>query len=78
MSTAEAASDGPIAGWVARMLSYQFARAVADGRLILTLESFEPAVLPVRPGLYRWAVFTPEAPCFLDFAPPRLKARPPP
>jgi DNA-binding transcriptional LysR family regulator len=48
VNTAEAAIDGAAAGLgVTRVLSYQVAQAVLDGRIQIVLAEYEPAPLPV-------------------------------
>ena len=48
VNTAEAAVDAAIAGvGVTRVLAYQAAAALADGRLVRVLERFEPPAVPV-------------------------------
>ena len=48
LNTAEAAIDGAAAGLgVTRVLSYQVAQAVLDGRIQIVLAEYEPAPLPV-------------------------------
>ncbi len=75
VSTAEAAIDAAVAGiGITRLLSYQTARAVADGRLRLALEDFEPSPQPVN-LLYAGGRRVPlKLRAFLDFAAPRLRA----
>ncbi|MBC2776923.1 LysR family transcriptional regulator [Parasphingopyxis marina] len=76
VNSAEAAVDACIAGaGIVRLLSYQCADAVRDGRLVLLLEDEEPAPWPihlVRAGQERAPV---KIRAFLDFATPRLRAR---
>jgi DNA-binding transcriptional LysR family regulator len=76
VNTPEAAIDAAIAGLgITGVLSYQAARALRDGALVITLAAFEPPPWPVH------LVFTGAGPlplklrAFLDFAAPRLKAR---
>jgi DNA-binding transcriptional LysR family regulator len=76
VNTAEAAIDGAAAGLgVTRVLSYQVAQAVLDGRIEIVLAEYEPAPEPVslihaHPGLTPLKVRV-----ALDFAAPRLRAR---
>jgi DNA-binding transcriptional LysR family regulator len=76
VNTAEAAIDGAAAGLgVTRVLSYQVAQAVLDGRIEIVLAEYEPAPEPVglihaHPGLTPLKVRM-----ALDFAAPRLRAR---
>lgn len=76
LTTAEAAIDAAIAGiGVARLLSYQVARALGEGSLTLVLEDFEPAPRPVS-LLHAGGKKVPlKLRAFLDFAAPRLRAR---
>jgi DNA-binding transcriptional LysR family regulator len=75
LTTAEAAIDAGIAGiGVARLLSYQVARALGEGKLILVLEDFEPPPRPVN-LLHAGGKLVPlKLRAFLDFAAPRLRA----
>jgi DNA-binding transcriptional LysR family regulator len=75
VNTAEAAVDAAIAGLgVTRVLSYQAAKAVADGSLVELLRDFEKPPSPVH------LVYLPQGlpplkfRAFLDFATPRLRA----
>jgi DNA-binding transcriptional LysR family regulator len=73
VNTAEAAIDAAVAGaGVTRVLSYQVAQAVADGRLRIVLASFEFPPVPVSlvhaPGLMPLKLRA-----FRDFARPRLR-----
>lgn len=76
VSTSEASIDAATAGLgLTRVLSYQVAGALADGRLNRVLRPFEPAELPVslvHPG---GRLVPLKLRAFLDFAAPRLKAR---
>jgi DNA-binding transcriptional LysR family regulator len=75
VTTAEAAIDAAVAGiGVARLLSYQVARALGEGALIRILEAFEPPPQPVN-LLYAGGKLVPlKLRAFLDFATPRLRA----
>jgi DNA-binding transcriptional LysR family regulator len=76
VSTAEAAIDAAIAGLgVTRVLSYQTAEAVKDGRLVIALAPFEPAPLPVSLLYGQGRLLPLKLRAFLDFAAPRLKGR---
>lgn len=59
---------------VVRLLSYQVAGEVHDGRLVILLETFEPAPLPVHLIAPRERLAVPRARAFVDFALPRLRA----
>jgi DNA-binding transcriptional LysR family regulator len=76
VTTAEAAIDAAFAGvGVARLLSYQVARALAGGTLVLALEGYEPPPRPVS-LLHAGGKLVPlKLRAFLDFAAPRLRAR---
>jgi DNA-binding transcriptional LysR family regulator len=76
VTTAEAAVDAAAAGiGIARLLSYQVARALADGALTLILEDFEPPPRPIS-LLHAGSKLVPlKLRAFLDFATPRLRAR---
>jgi DNA-binding transcriptional LysR family regulator len=76
VTTAEAAIDAAIAGiGVARLLSYQAARALDEGSLILALEDSEPPPRPVSLLHAGGKLVTLKLRVFLDFATPRLRAR---
>ncbi|SMG01734.1 LysR family transcriptional regulator [Burkholderia singularis] len=75
-NTAESAMDTAALGvGLTRVLSYQAAAAVREGKLRLVLEKFEPPPVPIS------LVHTGQLPvplkirAFLDFARPRLQAR---
>jgi DNA-binding transcriptional LysR family regulator len=76
VNTAEAAIDGAAAGLgVTRVLSYQAAQAVSDGRIQIVLAEYEPARLPVS-LIHGHQGLTPlKVRMALDFAAPRLRAR---
>lgn len=81
VNTAEAAIDAAKAGLgIARVLSYQVARSLADRSLHLILEAFEPEEMPV--SLLHREDRLPQAKVqsFIAFAVPRLRAalKPPP
>lgn len=59
---------------VARLLSYQVAEEVGDGRLVVVLDAFEPAPLPVHLVALKERLSMPKTRMFVDFALPRLKA----
>jgi DNA-binding transcriptional LysR family regulator len=76
VTTAEAAIDAAIAGTgIARLLSYQVARALTERTLTLALEEFEPS--PQRVNLlHAGGKRVPlKLRAFLDFAASRLRAR---
>jgi len=76
VTTAEAALDAAMAGLgIARVLSYQAARALADNTLARALDAPASAELPVNviyPGGRHPA---PKLRAFVDFAAPRLRRR---
>ena len=76
VNTAEAAIDGAAAGLgVTRVLSYQVAQAVLDGRIQIVLAEYEPAAAPVS-LIHAGHGLTPlKVRMALDFAAPRLRAR---
>ena len=76
VNTAEAAIDGAAAGLgVTRVLSYQVAQAVLDGRMKIVLAEHEPAPAPVS-LVHAGRDLTPlRVRMLLDFAAPRLRAR---
>jgi DNA-binding transcriptional LysR family regulator len=76
VNTAEAAIDGAAAGLgVTRVLSYQVAQAVLDGRMQIVLGQYEPAPSPVS-LIHAGHELTPlKVRMLLDFAAPRLRAR---
>ena len=76
VNTAEAAIDGAAAGLgVTRVLSYQVAQAVLDGRIEIVLADYEPAPLPVS-LIHAVQGATPlRVRMLLDFAAPRLRTR---
>lgn len=75
VNTAEAAVDAAVAGLgVTRVLSYQAAKAVADGKLTIILQPFEPATVPASLVYKQQGLVPLKLRAFLDFAIPRLKA----
>ncbi len=76
VNTADGAIDAAIAGaGIARILCYQAAEAIADGRLIVILRTFQPEPLPVHLVHTGQAVMPLKLRAFADFATPRLKDR---
>lgn len=76
VNTAEACIDAAAAGvGVTRVLSYQAAGGVADGRLRIVLEAFEPEPLPVTLLHQAQGAMPLKMRSFLDFAVPRLRQR---
>jgi DNA-binding transcriptional LysR family regulator len=60
---------------VTRLLSYQVADHVHDGRLKVLLRSDEPAPLPVHVIMPSGRLSVPKVRAFMDFAVPRLRVR---
>ena len=70
------AIDAAIAGaGVTRVLSYQAAQAIADGRLVAVLAEYEPEPFPVSLVYPAGRLVPLKLRAFLDFAAPRLKSR---
>ncbi|RDK00315.1 LysR family transcriptional regulator [Paraburkholderia lacunae] len=75
VNTAEAAIDAAIAGvGLTRVLSYQAARAVEEGKLQLVLREFEPEPIPVSLMHAGQGPLPLKTRSFIDFAVPRLRA----
>ena len=74
VTTAEAAVDAASAGLgITRILSYQAAREIRNGSLIVALQDYEPEPWPVH-LLYLGGRMLPlKVRAFLDFATPRLR-----
>jgi len=76
VNTAEAAIDAAAAGvGVTRVLSYQVARAVADGTLRIVLADYEADPLPINLVHVGQGVLPLKTRAFLDFAAPRVRDR---
>ncbi|QGZ65923.1 LysR family transcriptional regulator [Paraburkholderia acidisoli] len=76
LNTPEAAIDAALLGiGLTRVLSYQVAAAVREGKLALVLEDFEPPAWPVSLVHAGQAPLPLKLRAFLDFAAPRLRAR---
>ena len=76
VNTAEAAIDAAAAGvGVTRVLSYQVAQAVADGRIEIVLADREPEPAPVSLIHSGQGLMPLRVRMLLDFAAPRLRAR---
>ncbi len=76
VNTAEAAIDATIIGvGVARVLSYQAARALADKQLQIVLADVEPEPLPVSLVHPAQSLMPQKLRVFLDFLAPRLRTR---
>lgn len=74
VNTAEAALDAAIKGiGVTRVLSYQAARAVREGKLRIVLRAFEPAPMPVSLLHAGQDPVALKIRSFIDFAAPRLR-----
>ncbi|KQS59344.1 LysR family transcriptional regulator [Rhizobium sp. Leaf371] len=75
VDTADGAIDAALAGaGIARILSYQAATALADGRLVVVLEDAQPEPLPVHLVHLGQAIMPLKMRAFADFATPRLRA----
>lgn len=73
----EAAITAAIAGWgLTRVLSYQVAAALRDGRLQVVLEAFEPEPLPIHVVHVEGRGASAKVRSFVDFAVARLRADP--
>ena len=76
VNTAEAAVDAAIAGvGITRLLSYQAAQAVAEGKLKIVLTAFEPAPSPINIVYIGQTLLPRKTRAFLDFVAPRLRER---
>jgi len=76
VNTASGAIDAALAGaGIARVLSYQAARAIADGRLVPVLQQFQTAPRPVHLVHGGQAILPLKLRALMDYAAPRLKAR---
>jgi len=76
VNTAEAAIDAAVAGvGVTRVLSYQAANAVAEGRLKIVLAAYEPEPLPINLVHVGQSMLPLKTRAFLDFAAPRIRER---
>jgi DNA-binding transcriptional LysR family regulator len=74
VNTAEAALDAAIKGiGLTRVLSYQAARAVREGKLRIVLRAFEPAPMPVNLLHAGQDPVALKIRSFIDFAAPRLR-----
>lgn len=75
VNTAEAAIEAAIAGiGLTRVLSYQVARAIDGGSMVIVLEKFEPAPFPIHLLRVGERLMPAKLRAFLDFATPRLRA----
>ncbi len=75
VNTASGALDAALAGaGIVRVLSYQAAAAVAEGRLIPVLQEFQTAPRPVQLVHGGQPILPLKLRAFLDFVAPRLKA----
>jgi DNA-binding transcriptional LysR family regulator len=76
VNTAEAALEAAMAGaGLTRVMSYQAAGAVRDGRLVIVLRDYEPEPNPISLVYPSGRLVPLKLRAFLDFAVPRLKAR---
>jgi DNA-binding transcriptional LysR family regulator len=75
VNTAEAAIEAAIAGvGLTRVFSYQVARAIESGVLVIVLGKFESAPVPVSLVYAGQRLLAAKLRAFLDFAAPRLRA----
>ncbi|UPG94001.1 LysR family transcriptional regulator [Luteibacter aegosomatissinici] len=76
VNTAEAAIDAAVLGvGLIRVLSYQVASALSEGRLRVVLRAYETAPLPIHLVHKGQAPLPLKLRAFLDFAAPRLRKR---
>ena len=76
VNTANGAIDAALAGaGIIRILSYQAAAAIAEGRLAVVLADYQPEPLPVQLVYAGQSILPLKLRAFSDFAIPRLKAR---
>jgi DNA-binding transcriptional LysR family regulator len=76
VNTAEAALDAVMAGaGLTRVMSYQAAEAVCDGRVVMVLRDYAPEPNPISLVYPSGRLVPLKLRAFLDFAVPRLKAR---
>jgi DNA-binding transcriptional LysR family regulator len=76
VTTAEAAIDAAVAGMgVTRLLCYQAAQAVSEGKLKILLRDYGPKPIPVSLVHAGGRLMPVKLRAFLDFAAPRLKSR---
>jgi DNA-binding transcriptional LysR family regulator len=76
VNTAEAAVDAAVAGvGVTRVLSYQAASAVAEGKLRILLTAYEPEPVPINLVYVRQNMLPLKMRAFLDFVAPRIRER---
>ncbi|MEJ0068347.1 MAG: LysR substrate-binding domain-containing protein [Pseudomonadota bacterium] len=75
VTTAEAAIDAAVAGvGITRVMSYQAAAAIGDGRLIALLHAYAPDPYPASLAYPSGRLIPQKLRAFLDFAVPRLRA----
>ena len=76
VNTAEAALDAVMAGaGLTRVMSYQAAEAVRDGRVVMALRDYAPEPNPISLVYPSGRLVPLKLRAFLDFAVPRLKVR---
>jgi DNA-binding transcriptional LysR family regulator len=74
INTAESAIDAAIAGvGVTNVLSYQVARAVAEKKLKIVLQDFEPPPIPIHLIHAHQGLLPLKMRRFLEFAAPRIR-----
>ena len=76
VNTADGAVEAAVAGTgITRVLSYQAAAAVAEGRLAVVLKAFEPEPIPVSLVYAAQPLLPLKLRVFLDYAAPLLRER---
>jgi len=76
VNTAEAAVDAAISGvGITRVLSYQAAQAVAEGKLKIVLAAYEPEPVPINLVYVGQNLLPLKMRAFLDFVAPRIRER---
>ena len=77
MNTNDAVIELALRGWgISRLLSYQVAHALADGRLVSVLEDFEMETLPIHVVHQEGRMVSAKVRAFVDFMVDRLRADP--
>ena len=77
MNTNDAVIELALRGWgLSRLLSYQVAPYLADGRLVPVLKRFEPPALPVHVVHQEGRLVSAKVRAFVDFMVERLRRDP--
>ena len=77
MNTNDAVAALTARGWgISRLLSYQIAPYLADGRLRTVLDKFEPPPLPIHVVHQEGRMVSAKVRAFVDFMVDRLRADP--